>query len=456
MIDLSKRRLIYIYLLSISSLIQCASDPCSTLYKKHPAFYAYIIGDISSDRIYHEHASEVYATPASCQKVVTALIALKTLGSDYRYVTNLSVSKTNEGVIHNTVISFSGDPTLTSEQLEQLLKPLQNNTITGTLFLDASAFKTSPYSTNIMMDDPGTSYAQPISAINIDKNIIEAIVQPTEIDKPAQVQTNIAYRPLSTITTSADSSQFSVLWENGIMKAYGIINKDSSPVTIRLSPLETEPFIACKIVRILDKLHINVNGRISIVNDATDIPTNTEIINKIVSAPLKDIIAPALKQSDNFVFDCLYLTIIHAHSTGTITNWNAGTPVIKELLQKHFAIDFENAVFVDGSGLSRYNCIQPKKLLQLLKCAYSIPEFMHALATPGEENSTLAKRTTLPSTIKAKTGNMGGISCLCGYDMQEKTPKAFVIMVNSFGPPLSAMFTIIDTFIKDQCQGTCG
>ena len=46
----------------------------------------------------------------------------------------------------------------------------------------------------------------------------------------------------------------------------------------------------------------------------------------------------------------------------------------------------------------------------------------------------------VPNTIKAKTGNMSGITCLCGYSLTQHNPKAFVFMSNSFAPPSKEMF----------------
>ncbi|SUC18137.1 D-alanyl-D-alanine carboxypeptidase/endopeptidase [Proteus mirabilis] len=61
--------------------------------------------------------------PASTQKVVTALAALLQLGGDYQFTTTMET----EGKIKNNqlegdlIFRFSGDPTLTRQQLRQWL-----------------------------------------------------------------------------------------------------------------------------------------------------------------------------------------------------------------------------------------------------------------------------------------------------------------------------------------------
>lgn len=129
-VDKQKLGLVLVIAIFMLSLGGCASkNQHDQLYKQKPGFYSYIIGDVNSDKIYLEKNSEVYATPASCQKVITAILALKELGPEYRYETSLLSNK------KDIVIKFSGDPSFTSEQLTTLLAPLRNSKIKGILSL---------------------------------------------------------------------------------------------------------------------------------------------------------------------------------------------------------------------------------------------------------------------------------------------------------------------------------
>ena len=152
-------------------LTGCSPSPQELLYTQKPAFHAFIMGDANSEHIDIESNADVYATPASCQKIITTLLAYKTLGNQYRYETKLYVTR-KKGHIQDIVISFSGDPTLTSKQLTKLLRPLSHSEIQGRIILDVSSFQTSPLSKNIMLDDIGTWYGQPIWAANLDQNLI--------------------------------------------------------------------------------------------------------------------------------------------------------------------------------------------------------------------------------------------------------------------------------------------
>ncbi len=76
----------------------CSYQYPEILYKQKPAFYSYISGNVKSNQIGTQHNAEVYATPASCQKVITALLAYKLFGSNYQYETNLYATKINNKI----------------------------------------------------------------------------------------------------------------------------------------------------------------------------------------------------------------------------------------------------------------------------------------------------------------------------------------------------------------------
>ena len=422
----------------------CVSNQAEILYKKSPAFYSYIFGDIKNNRIIKEHKSAVYTTPASCQKVITALVAYKTLGADYRYETKLYVTKLH-GKTHNIIITFSGDPTLKTDDLLQLLEPIRRNRITGKIFLDIAEFRTPTHSPNIMLDDLGTEYAQPVSSLNIDKNLITVTAYPRKKNQLALLTNNANYFINSTVTTSPAPSLVSLSIKNHQIYADGNINYQELSREMKISPTDFDYFILRKVKQVFKKF--NVKNEIVFIRDANKIPTDRTLLNVIRSDSLNNIITKAIKQSDNLVFDALYLKIIHLYGSDKIKKWEDGDEIIKGLVKKHFNVEMNGAKIVDGSGLSRYNQVQPEKIFMLLKQGYDIKEFIIALPSPGEPNSTLVKRTGLMPYIKAKTGTMSGISCLCGYDVTRK-PRAFVVITNSFAPPVKNILPLIDNFVN--------
>lgn len=414
------------------------------LYNKNPAFYSYIVGDIQSDAPSLEHKADVYITPASCQKVITALLAYKTLGSNYVFETKLSITTRREAII-----TFSGDPTLRSEQMFKLLEALQGKRITGKIILDASLFKVPAYSRNIIIDDMGTRYSRPISTINIDQNLISVVITPTTLGKPATIKNDAGYMVECDIVTSLEKSAIKLSWNGELIKARGHIHVADKPIKRTISPESIDGYILNKIKSILRAAHI-LND-IVIIKDAAKLPNNTQLIATHYSEPLGTVLPPALKISDNFVLDSLYLKIIHKEHPKAINEWQDGDKIFKCLIKTHFNVEMNKALFVDGSGLSRYNRIQPRQLFKLLQKGYEVKEFVNALPKPGEENSTIRSRA-LPFSIRAKSGIMSGISCLCGYSIGNPTSQVFVIAAHNFAPPISEINPVLDSFITD-CFG---
>ena len=436
---------LYVIFLGMLFLTSCASGHHKLLYREKPAFYAYIFGDLQSNRIDIENNADVYATPASCQKIITALLAYKTFGSDYFYETKLYAKK-NKGETQDLFIEFSGDPTLTSEDLIKLLTPMKNSTIKGKIILDASLFKTPAYSTNVMIGDTGTKYGQPVSSMNIDQNLINIKITPTRVGRLAKISNDSNHRINSAITTTSEQSSVKLFWDEDRIKAEGNINPNDNFLEFKLSPKKIDNYILYKIQRVMKLLKIN--GKVYIVRNKSQLPSNLALLNTVKSESLSNIMPPAMKKSDNLVFDSLYLKIVHSQNPDGIDDWSKGDKVIKLLINNYFSIDMEKALFVDGSGLSRYNRVQPRQLFALLKQGYAIKEFVTALPSPGDENSTLEYRSNLSNNIKAKTGSMLGINCSCGYIIKNKNPKVFVLMTNSFAPSSQEMVTVIDQFIN--------
>jgi serine-type D-Ala-D-Ala carboxypeptidase/endopeptidase (penicillin-binding protein 4) len=432
------KKVFFLWALGCLILSGCVSKHEPSLESSKPALYAYIIGDVNSKYIDKESHADVYATPASCQKAVMGLLALKTLGPEFRYETKLYVTH-KENQIQDAVIVFSGDPTLTTENLVTLLGPLKGKKIKGKMLLEASAFKVPVYSPHLMIEDIGTAYQPPVSSMNIDQNRIIVTLNP-----PIN---NAGYAIKSDVQLTSEPSFVRLFWEGSLIHAKGHINPVDEFLEFSLSPEDADQYVLNKIKEVMKGLEIQAS--IEIVRDSEKIPSGLIFINGVHSETLREFMPIAMKKSDNIVFDSLYLTMIARRIPQGITEWREGDPIIKGLILENFSIDMEGALFVDGSGVARYNRIQPRKLMDILKQGYVDQDFITSLPSPGEKNSTLESRKLLSKDIRAKTGNMASITCLCGYSFNQNKPKVFVMMVSSFAPPIQDVFFVIDPFLMD-------
>ncbi len=437
-----------IFTLCLILLVSGCNSSYQKLYNAKPAQYAYIMGETENDNIIFEHAADIYVTPASCQKVITALLALKVLGPDFVWETKLLANKKHKK-IQNIVISFSGDPLLTSQQLIRLLTPIKDTNIPGQIIIDASAYNLPEHSPNIMIDDIGTSYAQSVPAVNIDKNLIKIIASPNKNTLVADIASDSDYDfDSEIISTSDDKTSINIDWQDeGHIIAKGKMNEHVDVVEKEFSSKKHNAFITIKLKSLLDQL--NIQGKIVVIKDKKLLPKNLSLISQIQSKKLEYFLPPALKKSDNLVFDSLYLKLIHSQAIEEVQKWRDGNPIYKNLIAEQMGVNTKSALFVDGSGMSRYNRIQPRTLYEILKFGSDNLVFLNALARSGEEQTSLEDRENLSPNIIAKTGSMSGVACLCGY-ARGKDSKAFVMMVNDFAPPSKEIYQNIDQFISQK------
>src|SRR6185312_3768568 len=114
--------------------------------------------------ILYTHRESDLLSPASTLKVLTAEAALIYLGPDYKFQTALltNATSTTNGVINGDVyLVHSGDPSLTYEDLTDLmvaLKSQQIQTINGNVYVDNSAYDQDNLGPGWLSKDKGYCY----------------------------------------------------------------------------------------------------------------------------------------------------------------------------------------------------------------------------------------------------------------------------------------------------------
>ena len=392
---------------------------------KIAAHYSYAYGKIVGNNV-KTHMADVYITPAGVQKMITALVALKALGPEARFQTELFANK------KDVVIAFSGDPKFSSEDLYNLLLPLKGRNIKGKIMLDVSVFKTPPHSPNLMLANLGKYFAAPVFGANIDENQIEMKVIPYQLNYPALVQVASPYKVVSTVVTDNQPTEVKRCWKDGRINLSGNIKFNDEIFEFEMSPLKIEPYVLNKVKTVMKQL--NINGRVEFAYEPTLRPDDFVLINSHRSETLRDMLPEAMAHSNNLFFDVLYLSVLNKTSPTPVVCWNQGSDIFKQLIKQYYDVDVAHAVIVDGSGLSRYNRIQAKKLLELLKRGYLELDFVQSLPKPSEENFYKISRGVILLTddFRVKSGSLGSLVAIAGYKLDVKNPKAFVVTANGF------------------------
>ncbi|MGH9600750.1 MAG: D-alanyl-D-alanine carboxypeptidase/D-alanyl-D-alanine endopeptidase [Terriglobales bacterium] len=112
------------------------------------------------------------------------------------------------------------------------------------------------------------------------------------------------------------------------------------------------------------------------------------------------------------------------------------------------------AVFYDGSGLSRKNLVTPRALRKLLECASRqswFERFRDTLPVAGVDGSLAArlKETFAEGNVTAKTGSLDHVNSLSGYATTRGGERvAFVIMANNHNLTRAQAEQTIDRIVE--------
>jgi D-alanyl-D-alanine carboxypeptidase/D-alanyl-D-alanine-endopeptidase (penicillin-binding protein 4) len=138
-----------------------------------------------------------------------------------------------------------------------------------------------------------------------------------------------------------------------------------------------------------------------------------EFDETVKSLPSSLVYEVMLKASDNFLAEQLLIN----SSSKLSSQLNAANTMVfmKRLHFKHME---QKPIWRDGSGLSRYNLVTPRSIVQLLDMIYEhLPkEELYALLPEGGVSGTLKDwYGGNPPYVYAKTGTLSNNYCLSGY-----------------------------------------
>ncbi|PNR92860.1 D-alanyl-D-alanine carboxypeptidase/D-alanyl-D-alanine-endopeptidase [Petrotoga sp. 9PWA.NaAc.5.4] len=341
-----------------------------TMLDSFNGFVGFELRDLNSNQILIEYNSQKLFVPASLSKLFTALVALESLGNNYRFETHVYITgDITPNFMGNIYIKGFGDPVLTSVQYKEILKKITIekgiNKIYGDIIFDYSFLKEEGFGRGWMWDDP-----QPqIASLNIWQTNYESFKYKTDLE----IKDYITY--LTTI----------YLQELGIT-FYGEIKYEKVPV-------------------------------------------NSNLIYTHYSPPLIDITKQMLETSDNQIAEQLFRNLGSIYGEGTI---DSSENHYKNVIEKTLGYQSDKYIIKDGCGLSMYNLTSPKMVNDTIFYLYKKydDKFLDLLASPYEE-STIKNRFSFE--IWAKTGTLYYDSAISGILKTKKgNSYLFTLMENNF------------------------
>jgi D-alanyl-D-alanine carboxypeptidase/D-alanyl-D-alanine-endopeptidase (penicillin-binding protein 4) len=401
-----------------------------------------------------QHGDSLYAlnvyqplVPASTLKIFTAEAALLFLGPSYRFSTQVwtDAKGVKNGVLQgNLYIVLSGDPTLTYNDLADLMQSLkaeQIQAIAGNVYIDNTAYDKNFYGPGWDQKDKNYCYGAPISAGIVNHNCLSLSVAPAKTSGgTAQLITSPKYfYPTinNTVVTQAKRGRSCYVrvskgFSNSI-NLDGCMPKGGYSWGFSYVVTDIPEYNRALFKNLLRQLSIKVAGNVTFGSAPTK---NLALIGSHNSKPLRLLITEMLKKSDNIIASALFKKIGQLY-TSKPGSWENGSLAVSQILAKNAGMNIKGARILDGSGLSSDNLASPAQMMQLLNFTYhhyqTSFEFISALPIAGVDGTLKGRMQNIPRKVRAKTGSLSGsgVVSLAGYAVSaDKEPLAFVIMIN--------------------------
>ncbi|SEM12482.1 D-alanyl-D-alanine carboxypeptidase / D-alanyl-D-alanine-endopeptidase (penicillin-binding protein 4) [Mesobacillus persicus] len=407
--------------------------------------------------VLYSSLADVRLHPASNMKLLTAVAALEQLGPEYQFSTEVLTDGQKRGkTLHgNLYLRGKGDPTLMKSDFERFAKELKAqgiNKIHGNLIGDDNWYDDVRLSEDLNWSDEFTYYGAQVSALTLSPNadydtgtVIVNVSPATKEGKTAVVE----------ITPSTDYVQvlnkMKTVGKDGVKKIsiereHGtnqIVVKGTIPLTSKRSKSWVAVWEPTEYALDVFKRTLVENGikfsRTSKVKTGKT-PESTSLLTSKKSIPLKELLIPFMKLSNNGHGETLTKEmgrVIYGEGT-----WEKGLQVIRETVMS-LGLDEDTIVLRDGSGMSHKNLIPANELTKLLYSVQSkswFKNFENSLPVSGDPErligGTLRSRMTetpVKGNVKAKTGTLTGVSTLSGYAKTKAGEELiFSIMINNY------------------------
>lgn len=412
--------------------------------------------DAETGSLLYEHLGETHMRPASNLKLLTAAAAFDVLGPDYEFTTSVLTDGDikKDTLKGNLYIKGQGDPTLLKADLDRFASDLKEKGITkvtGDLIADDTWYDDVRYSQDLNWTDEFFYTGAQVSALTISPNddyntgtIIVRVYPGDHIgDEPEVViepETDYVHITNNAQTDKYESeNDITVEREHGTNELIvsGSIPKGSVTEVWR-SVWEPSKYVLDIFQTSLAEQNIQLSKDSRMRTQKT--PKGAELLLTKQSMPLKDIMVPFMKLSNNGHGEML------VKEMGQVVNgegsWDEGLQVMETSLEKQ-GMNTDNVLLRDGSGMSHKNLVSPNALTNLLFQVQNedwFGYFKDAQPIAGETDpmvgGTLSYRMMdepLKGNVKAKTGTLNGISTLSGYLVNEDgEERIFSIMINNY------------------------
>ena len=332
-----------------------------------------VVADPGGGRVHYTRRESLPLIPASTLKLLTGAAALAQLGPDSHFTTEIrAAAAPADGVVNDLYLVGGGDPLLSTAE-----------------FAAQGGYMDQPRrSTSI------EALADKVVAAGV-RRVGRILGDESRYDGERLVPSwNPRY------IANFDISPLSALVVN---KAF----TSTTPPAIALSP---PAHAAAVLAGLLRARGVTVGD-----TGAGKAPGGAPLVTAIQSAPLREIVAEILENSDNMAAEMLVKEM--SARPGTPGSTTAGLAAVAERLRQLAGVTGEELAAVDGSGLDRSDRLTCGALQRVLAKDGESGPLVQGLPQAGR-NGTLFKRfigTPAAGKVRAKTGSLEGVVGLSGF-----------------------------------------
>ena len=446
------------------------SDP--EILNSSISFYAI---DLNSNEEIGKINPELRLSPASTIKLFTTAAALEILGEEKTFKTKIGYSGTidTNGVLNgNIIIKGEGDPCFMSHNFNstyyninifnkvasEIIK-LGIKEINGSIIGDASYYSDNSAPSTWILADVANYYGASPWALSVLDNEYKLFfntgLKADDSTNIIKIEPEISFMEINNIVNSDNISGDQSIIYGGQFDDYRIatgklpINKTNYEVKGSTS---NPPLLAAELL----KNELLKNG-IVVTHSSFDVPglklknNNNEdykYIYELESPKLKDIVYYTNIKSINLYAEHLLRQIGVAKNRS-----GSNSSGIDEINNFWFKTTGKLLIY-DGSGLSRFNAVSAKQLVQVLsymkKTSKNFNFFYNSLPVASRSGSIsgMFSGSIAENNMRAKSGYMTGVRSYAGY-VKTKSSKeiAFAIIINNYSSSSSVVKGKIEQFL---------